>query len=378
MHEKKPAHRLRTVLQGLLAASLSVLVGLGGVELFLRFVYDPLEPPSGAANAPPNWQASASLYQDDPLLGYRLRPDTQLDFVRQSDGATIAVQTNNLGFRDEVDYVVEGEDDTLRVLLLGDSLVFGAGVPFEQTIGEALERELEARHPDQATEVMNWGVPGFGQEQERLLLEAFDAPAYQPDLILVVITTSNDFGQTLKLNTLADVAGRPPVEEASPRSAEEAPQEEAISLIERIKRVLRHLRSYRLAAVYYNRVLGALGRREVEFSAEAAEASRADLEQLLSYAEAHNLRMAFVLVPPRVLATPLEESYAYERRVYTFYSETLDDLGADWLNLEPALIDEAAMRDPDRIYWDEVHLTAEGNQIVAQAIADFMENLGTR
>jgi lysophospholipase L1-like esterase len=361
----------RSFFKGLLAMGISVALALGLVELFLRVVYDPLEPHDDLASAPPNWEASAQLYQDDPLTGYRMRPDMQLDFVRQSDGAAIPVGTNNLGLRDDEDYQPDAGGDTLRILLLGDSLVFGAGVPFEETMGERLEGILAARAPDQTVQVMNWGVPGYGQEQERLLLEALEADAYQPDLILVLITTSNDFGQSLDVQTLAEVAGGVQEGAAAPSADEEAAPEPA-SLAERIKRPLRGLRTYRLVAVYGNRLLGALGRREVEFSEEAAQASRADLEKLLAYGDTHDLRVAFALLPPRVLATPLEEHYAYERRVYSFYGETLDALGADWLDLEPALIDGAAMGDPDRIYWDEVHLTAEGDEIAAKAMADFI------
>ena len=356
--------------KGLLAAGLSVALALGVVEVFLRVVYDPLEPRDERASAPPNWEASAQLYQDDPLTGYRMRPDTQLDFVRQSDGAAISVRTNNLGFRDDEDYQPGGEDDTLRILLLGDSLVFGAGVPFGETIGERLEGIL-AEDTGRAVQVMNWGVPGYGQEQERLLLEALGADAYQPDLILVMVTTSNDFGQTLEVSTLEEVAGGAQ-EGAAAQPAEEQTAAPSASLIERIKRPLRGLRTYRLLAVYGNRLLGALGRRKVEFSDEAAQSCRADLEKLLAYGDSTGLRVAFALIPPRVLATPLEEQYAYERRVYTFYADTLDELGADWLDLEPALIDGAAMADPARIYWDDVHLAAEGDQIAAQAVADFI------
>jgi lysophospholipase L1-like esterase len=34
--------------------------------------------------------------------------------------------------------------------------------------------------------------------------------------------------------------------------------------------------------------------------------------------------------------------------------------------------------DPARVYWDDVHLTAEGDEITAQAAADFITNAGTQ
>src|SRR5574341_402453 len=355
--------RIQKLGQGLLAALLGLIAACLLAEGFLRFIYDPLEAPPAA---PPNWEASAALYEPDPVLEYRLRPNAAIPFTRQSDGAQIAVRTNNLGFRDEADYVT-GPHEGRRVLLLGDSLVFGAGVPFEQTIGEY----LEAARP--STEVMAWGIPGYGQEQERRLLEELDAPAFQPDVVLVAITTSNDFGKTLNISTLQEVAGIL-AEPASPQTT--APVDDApVSLAERIKRPLRSLRTYRLLAVYGNRFLGMLGRREVAVSQAAIESTRSDLEALMAYAEAHDLRLAFVLIPPRAFARPMEEMYAYEREVYTYYGDTLESLGADWLDLEPALIDGAARQDPDAIYWDDVHLTAEGNRLAAEAMAAFIADL---
>ncbi len=371
MNPPDPPSRRREAARGLLAAALSLLIGLGLVEAFLRLVYDPLEARPGAA--PPNWEASVSLYEPDPFLEYRLKPGLVVEFVRQSDGATIAVRTNNLGFRDDRDYLPERPPGVRRVLLLGDSLVFGAGVAVEEAPAAQVEAALAARL-DTPVEVMGWGVPGYGQEQERRLLEALDAPSYAPDLVLVLITTQNDFGRSLRLSTLADVAGGA----AEPGSAGESgddpppgPPEPPPSLAERLKRPLRSLRTYRLLAVYANRILGMAGRRRVEVAPEAVASTQADLAGLLAYAADHDLRLAFVLVPPRSFALPLTESYAYDRAVYVHYRRLLEALGADWLDLEPALIDGAARRDPAAVYWDDVHLTAAGSRIAGEAIADF-------
>lgn len=378
------ASRLRSLGKGLLAALIGLLVTFLAVELFLRFIFDPLDPKHqmGTTAITQNPEAVATLHQSAPTVGYLMVPDMTVEFVRQRDQVVIPVHTNNLGFRDDEDYDIApaGPDSTLRILLLGDSLVFGAGVPFEETIGEYLETALMDRFPDDPVQVMNWGIAGYGQEQERRLLEYFDAPAYRPDLVIVVITAGNDFGQSLDLGTLSDVTGQPELDpagsnEVNSDSAESAAPSENVPVSERIKRALRHLRTYRLLAVYYNRLLGALGERDVEFSDEAAQSSREDIVRLMAYSTEANLPMLFVLVPPVGLAQPLEEPYAHDLLIHDFYAETLNELGADWVDMYPPLVEEVALKDPDRIFWDAVHLTADGNRITAEILADQVENV---
>ncbi len=371
--------RLRNFGKGLLAALIGLLVTLLAIELFLRFVFDPLDPKNQAGKTvvTQNPEATAALHQSDPTVGYLMVPNTTVDFIRGRDQAVIPVRTNNLGFRDDEDYDV-GLDYSLRVLLLGDSLVFGAGVPFEETIGEYLESALGERFPDDPVQVMNWGIAGYGQEQERRLLEYFDAPAYQPDLVIVVITAGNDFGQSLELNDLGDITGQV---EISPENSGVAGSDntevvpEKVPISERIKQAMRHLRTYRLMAVYYNRLLGALGQREVEFSEEAVQSSHEDIVRLMAYSTENDLPMLFVLMPPVGLAQPLEEPYAHDLLIREFYTETFDELGVDWVDMYPPLIEDVALKDPDRIFWDDVHLTAEGNQITADVLADRVEEL---
>jgi lysophospholipase L1-like esterase len=372
--------RLRNLGKGLLAALLGLLVALLAVELFLRLVFDPLDTiyQPDATVITRNPAAIAALHQSDPVVGYLMVPDTTVEFIRQRDQAVIPVRTNNLGFRDDEDYdiVPAGSDPTLRILLLGDSLVFGAGVPFEETMGEYLETALMDRFPDAPVQVMNWGIAGYGQEQERQLLEYLDAPAYQPDLVIVVITAGNDFGQSLALESLSDITGRP---ENNPAVSGESGSDNAetavekVPVSERIKGMLRQLHTYRLLAVYYNRLLGALGRRDVESSEEAAQSSREDIVRLMAYSTQADLPVLFVLMPPVGLALPLEEPYAHDRYIYDFYTETLNELDADWVDMYPPLIEDAALKDPDRIFWDAVHLTAEGNQIAAEVLAEHIE-----
>jgi hypothetical protein len=75
---------------------------------------------------------------------------------------------------------------TVRVLVFGDSFVFGVGVSEEHLLTSHLQRRLGP-----GVEVVNMGVSGFSTDQEYLLFEDVGA-ALAPDLVLL-FAVDNDF-----------------------------------------------------------------------------------------------------------------------------------------------------------------------------------------
>lgn len=125
----------------------------------------------------------------DPLLGNVLRPGYRGRFVHPEYGGEL-VEINPDGFRG-ADWPMEPDPGALRVLLLGDSSVFGMGTNEEQTISAHLERLLEDLHPSGEPRVFNLGVPGYGPRHVRILLERH-AARLGPRLALVLFQDSND------------------------------------------------------------------------------------------------------------------------------------------------------------------------------------------
>lgn len=81
---------------------------------------------------------------------------------------------------------------TFRILNLGDSVVMGWGVREEETYGRRLEQWLnEQSAGDLNYEVINAGVPGWNLANALAYLEA-EGVKYEPDLVLLDLTTSND------------------------------------------------------------------------------------------------------------------------------------------------------------------------------------------
>lgn len=110
-------------------------------------------------------------------ISYELIPNLDLEF----QGA--AVRTNADGFRGPA-CPEERAPGTLRIVGIGDSVLFGWGVEYEQCYAALLEQFLEDDHPGTGVEVVNTGVPGYNTVMEVETLKA-KGLAYRPDLVLV-------------------------------------------------------------------------------------------------------------------------------------------------------------------------------------------------
>lgn len=117
----------------------------------------------------------------DPLLGWRPLPNV----VRWGAdwSADEAARTNSDGWRDaEFTRAAEGR---ARIVAIGDSFTWGAGVDYGERWTEFLENEGARR------DVLNLGVNAFGSDQEMLLLE-HDGLRYEPDAVVVMLFLGND------------------------------------------------------------------------------------------------------------------------------------------------------------------------------------------
>ncbi|HTE06572.1 MAG TPA: GDSL-type esterase/lipase family protein, partial [Planctomycetota bacterium] len=103
----------------------------------------------------------------------------------------IAFSISPQGLRDDRTYAPE-HPGTTRILLVGDSFVFGVGVELQDTLGRQLERDLnEDGAHGRPVEVVAVGVPGYGLDAYATLIERW-VPRLHPDLIVVALFTGND------------------------------------------------------------------------------------------------------------------------------------------------------------------------------------------
>jgi hypothetical protein len=122
------------------------------------------------------------VYTTDDIAGYRLKPNlSEYAFGAQLD-------TNSFGRRGR-EWSKEKPPRVWRIVLIGDSIAFGFGVRFAETVGEVLAR-LVTERTSVPCEVLNFSAPGYNSVQELAVLEE-QALGFHPDLVLV-LTTAND------------------------------------------------------------------------------------------------------------------------------------------------------------------------------------------
>jgi lysophospholipase L1-like esterase len=98
-------------------------------------------------------------------------------------------EINSLGFRGPEFSPVKALG-TLRVVVLGDSVVFGQGVEEPDTLPAQLSRRLQESLP-QPVEVINAGFRGYNLIHYRILLEQ-RLLSLQPEVLVLVLTELND------------------------------------------------------------------------------------------------------------------------------------------------------------------------------------------
>jgi hypothetical protein len=108
---------------------------------------------------------------------YELKPG-----LREIPFKSRPVSTNSHGFRG-LEYPVEKGADTVTVLGIGDSVMFGHGVGDGEDFLSVLQRVFSRRWPQKEWRFVNTGVPGYNtvQEVETLLVKGLP---FRPDLLI--------------------------------------------------------------------------------------------------------------------------------------------------------------------------------------------------
>ncbi|MDR4481506.1 MAG: GDSL-type esterase/lipase family protein [Nitrospira sp.] len=127
----------------------------------------------------------------DPLLGRSGLfggKHTPADLRPHAEVTGSIKRSNSQGFRDK-ERTFEKPDTHTRVLAIGDSFTWGAGVTYDQAFVTLLERRLQAELP--RVELINQGVPGWEPPQELHLLRHHGIH-FQPDLVVLNFFVGND------------------------------------------------------------------------------------------------------------------------------------------------------------------------------------------
>ncbi|MBU1042784.1 MAG: SGNH/GDSL hydrolase family protein [Candidatus Omnitrophica bacterium] len=111
-----------------------------------------------------------SMYFDrNPNICYRMKPNSYNGL-------------NKDGFRDN-EFALTKLKDTIRIIMLGDSITFGVPADKEHTFAQLLEKNLKEKN-QLAYDVMNLGIPGYNIVSEVELLKVFGIK-YKPDIVIL-------------------------------------------------------------------------------------------------------------------------------------------------------------------------------------------------
>ena len=313
----------------------------------------------------PRAQNSNTMYIEDAVLPYRLRPSATIIGRSNTDEFDYSYLHNRLGFRD-VERTIEKPLGVYRILALGDSFTYGIGVDFEDTFVHRLETSLNQRrgsHP--RVEVINAGIPRSYPETQRLLLEHYGLD-FAPDLVLVHFLPNDVIDTYYGLDAVDVTEGGYLI------------TSDAVRALEALPAPLRWIEGRcHLAHWLFTRVVTARRERrmpvvwsDVYVENGAHEVAWQKLEKqyaaMVEFASAHGIQIAFVHIPH---GWPLDDSAAYPGRRLARFCEQQRVLCIDLL----API-RAAQRERE-LYWPrDGHANREGARVIARGLFDALRD----
>lgn len=272
------------------------------------------------------------MYEAHPPYGYRLWPSRTMTYSYPRDNPRrLTVRSNRHGFRGARE--VDSPDSRPRILVVGDSMVFGEGVEEEERFTDQLEKMDPTRRID------NLAMTGFGTD---LMLRVFEqvGVALKPRVVVVSIYT-DDFRRVRP-----EYAG----------AGFEIPRYT--------------LTSGGLATVGYQNVRGwkrlrtVAAAREVLWRVSRTEwkLNEAILDRFRTVAAEHQIALALIFLPG-TFDTPNDAARRGWLREYA------DRTGTPFLDLTEPLLSK---RTPPLFIPDNWHLNPQGHLVVAGELQRFL------
>lgn len=125
------------------------------------------------------WKYARKLKRvaDDPSQGHKHIPGRSAHLM----GVDVAI--NSHGHRNR-ETPIEKPSNVVRVIMLGDSLTFGWGVPAEDTVSRKLEVLLNNNESEKRIEVINTGIGNTNTEMQVARFLA-DEAQFSPDIVVL-------------------------------------------------------------------------------------------------------------------------------------------------------------------------------------------------
>jgi hypothetical protein len=374
MSPRKFQGRAGYIVRRLLLAASSVLVALGASAL----VASVLARHRGVLDLHYRHENSLPLWNSHPTIGYVNKPNARL-FCQ----GNIRVHTDEAGFRSHVP--VRSAKPGLRVVGVGDSVMWGAGVDEADSLTGMLRKRLQGRVRD--VEVINAGVIGYSTLQTARLLEWSVVPL-DPDVVAVnfcfndILPTEDPFGNLPGIHAefLSGIADDP----ATPFTDEERTQ---------IRRFVAKIGTADDVWKVYQDLLAEPGFGHVLRRA-LIDVPIADMAAL---AQKHDFRLVYLIIP-RSLRTA-EDAEQAAHLVELFSRHGIAHVDLQWLAAEnpvtkatvgSRVLEILARIAPFRVfrtlsllrtrelmneqsnYLDRYHLSRQGNRLAAEQVCNLV------
>ena len=206
------------------------------------------------------------------------------------------------------------KEGVIRLAVLGDSFIWGDGVPYDTVWSHKLEKKLIERYEN--IEVLSWGQMGWSTKRQLTFLKE-EGIKYNIDFLMVgFVTNDPDLGDTPRL-----------------KSFNTEKYFEKIMILKFIKKhfpLLTHFVSVhvdKLIENYSDEYGGYLDWEDKLYSEENLNAYKPVLSELLKFCSIHNINIVFVL-------TPTNYHKLFKER-YNKIIPILQSLKIHYLNLYP-------------------------------------------
>lgn len=339
--------------QNLFIFLITLAVSLAASEIYLRW-----NPPVTVYMEVRNIvQRTHSEVSPHPIIGYIPKANLKKEFKNREFRTTI--ETNSRNMRDR-EYPLEKIPGKKRIAVFGDSFVFGWGVENDETFSEILENQKL-----KDTEVLNFGVSGYGahQELERLKREGL---LFSPDVVLFFLYgfpegyPEDEGDKFLMASDGSLYRVRPDPPDAGFRG--------------KIAGVLRHSYLYRLLREGIGILLEAMSSKTEEPVVFDQPESRAGglkiLEELKALGQEHRFTPVVVWIPTKEVFKNNGDPESVPAAEYCEKNELL------FLNLVPSLIEYRKLTGRSPYFRIDDHWNKYGHRVTAEVLKNFLTEKG--
>ena len=285
-------------------------------------------------------------------LGFEFRPNVNLD-LKSVKGIrySMHVKTNSLGLREDQDIPLTKPRDTIRIIGLGDSIMFGASVDNDQTMLKWMEKFGQRK--GLRVQTLNFGIAPSDPEHTYRYFVYKKGLSYHPDILILGFS----------LHDFSDITHKEWLEEWV-ETISGGPKTKILDKISNKKR--RENDSLNNSEYYYADSL--------ETCMEAKAPLKYWIKKIYHLAEDTNIKFFVVIFPLREQLKCLLEG----KRISLYPQETALQICRE-LNIDCydttfdmlKVIKENNYNLSD-IYWDSAHPYKLGHKILGELILEFL------